>query len=284
MPKTLVYIIGATQSDLDTQVAEIARVIPLDRDRGDKAFAATPSELRNPPAKRPKFQQLVSSLKPYDTLVTTRMNHLGRTIDEVLDTVKQPEWKNVHLHCLELSTDHRAELTKSDRGMLIMHTLAAAVALERGEKARRRAARHKTKIQGRPPALSANKRREVRDRLRAPDATVTAVARVMKVAGQPSTEHANSQASTRPFAHACEGRDPLFFRLRATEDAFLALSDHLPAEAAEALPDHEAAMRFSSELRGSGPILTSASKPRSYSGCHHLGSSSASFGASAAGC
>ena len=36
-------------------------------------------------------------------------------------------------------------------------------------------------------------------------------------------------------------------------------------------------------LRGSGPILTSASKPRSYSGCHHLGSSSASFGASACG-
>jgi hypothetical protein len=49
-------------------------------------------------------------------------------------------------------------------------------------------------------------------------------------------------------------------------------------------PDHEAAMRFSSELRGGRPILSSASKPSDHSGCHHLGSSSASHCASAAGC
>jgi hypothetical protein len=49
-------------------------------------------------------------------------------------------------------------------------------------------------------------------------------------------------------------------------------------------PDHEASMRFSSELRGGGPILNTASKPCRYAGCHHLGSSSAFPCTSVAGC
>ena len=90
------------------------------------------------------------------------------------------KWNKVRVHCLELGIDHRAELT-SYPGSLIMNALAVAVALESGEEARRRAATHKTKIQGRPPALSANKRREVLDRLRTPDANITRVAATMRV-------------------------------------------------------------------------------------------------------
>jgi hypothetical protein len=157
MPKILLYLLGATQSDVDNELVDIHELFKLYDDRGDKPFHATPSELRNPPAKRPKFQQLVSCLKDYDTLVTTRAIGLGRTTTEILEAVELLKWKNVLVHCLELGIDHRAELTKSPSGTLIMHALAAAVALESGEEARRRAARHKTKRQGRPPALSANK-------------------------------------------------------------------------------------------------------------------------------
>ena len=92
MPKILLYLLGVSQSEVDNELVDIHGLFKLDRDRGDKAFHATPSELRNPPAKRPKFQQLASRLKEYDTLVTTRAVGLGRSTVEVLKTVELLKW------------------------------------------------------------------------------------------------------------------------------------------------------------------------------------------------
>jgi DNA invertase Pin-like site-specific DNA recombinase len=188
MSKTILYVIGATQSDLDAEMAQIrpASWLGLDPNRGDKAYSAPPSELRNKPAMRRVFQRVVAELQPYDTLVVTQLNRLGRTVAEGLETRKLLEWRKVHLRCLELG-DHRAVLTQvdlgrvSEHGALIARTMAACEKLEREERDRRRNARTKTKRQGRPPALSPNKRREALDRLATPDVTVTRVAKVMGV-------------------------------------------------------------------------------------------------------
>jgi DNA invertase Pin-like site-specific DNA recombinase len=184
-PRNILYIIRLTQSGFDAELAEIrAAGIELDPDR-DKAFTAPPSELRYHPDKRAGFQKVMATLQPHhDRLVVTRMNRLGRTDAEVLETVKLLEWKQGRLRCLDLG-DHRAELTRlngreSEHGPLIMRTIAACVALKREERDRRRNARHKTKRQGRPPALKTeSKCREAVDRCQVPGATITAVAKVM---------------------------------------------------------------------------------------------------------
>jgi Resolvase, N terminal domain len=173
-PRNVLYIIRATQSDRDAEVAEIraAPRIAIDPDR-DILFVAPPSELRDKPATRPAFQRVMAELQPYDLLVVTRLNRLGRTTAEVLDTVKQLESRKVRLRCLELG-DHRAELTEidgrsSEHGPLILRTMEACAKLEREERARRQATKYKTKRQGRPPALKTeNKRREAVERCQVP--------------------------------------------------------------------------------------------------------------------
>jgi Resolvase, N terminal domain len=146
----------------------------------------------------------MAELQPYDLLVVTRLNRLGRTTAEVLDTVKQLEWKNVHLRCLELG-DHRAGLTRiaggiSEHGTLIMQTsMAACVKLECQERDRRRNARTQDKRQGRPPRLSANKRREAMDRLAVPGTPVATVAKVMGC--DPATIYRTTKAAYGPEYH-----------------------------------------------------------------------------------
>ena len=205
MPKTLLYLIRASEALPKIQMNTIWLAEHLDAERGDYYVAAPPSEIRDPPRRRQKFQQMMSKLSDGDTLLVTRLDELGRNGDEIRETVKLLEWKNVHTRCLELG-DHRAELTTihgrvSVHGPLIMQTIAAVGRVDHDERARRRAARKKAKRKGRPPSLKTeHKRREAVERCLERGATVTAVAGAMGVS-RPTIYRA-FQAAFGPDYHA----------------------------------------------------------------------------------
>ena len=100
---------------------------------------------------RPGLAQLIDHARPGDRLCVTRLDRLGRSLRELLETVDNLKSRGIHLVSLEESLD-----TSSAAGELVFHVFGAIAHFERrliSERTRDgiAAARKRGRTPGRPP-------------------------------------------------------------------------------------------------------------------------------------
>jgi putative DNA-invertase from lambdoid prophage Rac len=114
---------------------------------------------------RREFARLVDRMETGDVLVVTKLDRLGRNAMDVRSTVEALAGEGVRVHCLALGG---VDLT-SAAGKLTMGVIAAVAEFERDllierTQAGLHRARASGKVLGRPSALSATQRAEIRER------------------------------------------------------------------------------------------------------------------------
>lgn len=130
-----------------------------------------------PIAQREGFSRLLDRLEPGDVLVVTKLDRLGRDAIDVSSTVAELEKMEVRLHCLALGG---VDLTSS-AGKMTMNVINAVAQFERDLLIERtQAGLYRAKAQGktlgRPPALSSEQQKVVRQQLNSGE-TISAIAR-----------------------------------------------------------------------------------------------------------
>jgi putative DNA-invertase from lambdoid prophage Rac len=133
---------------------------------------------------RPGFVKLIDRMEPGDVLVVTKLDRLGRNAMDVRATVEQLAGSGVRVHCLALGG---VDLT-SPAGKMTMQVIAAVAEFEHDlliERTQSGIIRAKVagKQFGRPPALSAEERAAVVERLDA-GASIAEIARAFKTTRQ----------------------------------------------------------------------------------------------------
>ncbi len=134
--------------------------------------------------RRKGFSRLLDKMEKGDVLIVTKLDRLGRDAIDVSTSVANLEQKGIRVYCLALGG---VDLTSS-AGKLTMGVINAVAQFERDlliERTQSGLARAKAegKILGRPPALSDDQQKTVRQRL-AGGETVSAIARDMKTSRQ----------------------------------------------------------------------------------------------------
>lgn len=134
--------------------------------------------------RRKGFSRLLDKMEKGDVLIVTKLDRLGRDAIDVSTTVARLEQEGIRVYCLALGG---VDLTSS-AGKLTMGVINAVAQFERDlliERTQSGLARAKAegKILGRPPALSDEQQKTVRQRL-AGGETVSAIARDMKTSRQ----------------------------------------------------------------------------------------------------
>ncbi|MEH6697276.1 MAG: recombinase family protein [Brevundimonas sp.] len=114
---------------------------------------------------RPQFARLVDRLESGDVLLVTKLDRLGRNAMDVRASVERLANAGVRVHCLALGG---VDLT-SPAGKMTMGVIAAVAEFERDLLIERtqsglRRAKEQGKPLGRPPLLSVEQQREVRER------------------------------------------------------------------------------------------------------------------------
>jgi len=114
---------------------------------------------------RPEFARLADRMEAGDVLVVTKLDRLGRNAMDVRSTVEALAGEGIRVHCLALGG---VDLT-SAAGKLTMGVIAAVAEFERDllierTQAGLQRARASGKALGRPSALSATQRAEIRER------------------------------------------------------------------------------------------------------------------------
>lgn len=100
---------------------------------------------------RPELARLIEQARPGDSLCVTRLDRLGRSLKELLETVEDLKGRGIHLSSLEERID-----TSSAAGELVFHVFGAIAHFERrliSERTREgiAAARRRGSQPGRPP-------------------------------------------------------------------------------------------------------------------------------------
>lgn len=127
-------------------------------------------------ADRPELAHCLAALRPGDTLVVWRLDRLGRSLRDLVDTVEKLAADGIGLVSLTESID-----TTTAAGKLIVHVFAALAEFERNliverTKAGLAASRKQGRRGGRPPAMT-DKDIEVAIALsKSPDLTATEIA------------------------------------------------------------------------------------------------------------
>lgn len=132
-------------------------------------------------AARPLFEELMQTLDEGDTLVVTRLDRLGRSMQHLVATVESLAGRGVVVRSLHESID-----TGSANGKLLLSMFAALAQFERDliaerTKAGLAAAKSAGKQLGRPRALSIEQQTAARD-LRSQGYSYAAIARTLEVA------------------------------------------------------------------------------------------------------
>lgn len=118
-------------------------------------------------AQREGFSRLLDRMEKGDVLVVTKLDRLGRDAVDVSTTVARLENRGVRVHCLALGG---VDLTSS-AGKMTMNVINAVAQFERDlliERTQSGLARAKAhgKPLGRPPALSSDQQRIVREKIK----------------------------------------------------------------------------------------------------------------------
>ncbi|MCY3878380.1 MAG: recombinase family protein [Rhodobacteraceae bacterium] len=100
---------------------------------------------------RPELARLIEQARPGDSLCVTRLDRLGRSLKELLETVEDLKGRGIHLSSLEERID-----TSSAAGELVFHVFGAIAHFERrliSERTREgiASARRRGSQPGRPP-------------------------------------------------------------------------------------------------------------------------------------
>ena len=135
-------------------------------------------------AQREGFIRLLDKLEKGDVLVVTKLDRLGRDAIDVSTTVAKLENMGVRVHCLALGG---VDLTSS-AGKMTMNVINAVAQFERDlliERTQAGLSRAKAqgKPLGRPPALSADQQRIVREKIENGEA-ISAIARQFSTSRQ----------------------------------------------------------------------------------------------------
>lgn len=175
MPRTFAYLrVSTSDQTTDNQLTEIAA----------SGFSVEPHRATRetisgsvPANQRPAFSALLDRIEAGDVLAVTKLDRLGRNAMDVRATVEGLEKRGVRVHCLALGG---MDLT-SPAGKMTMGVIAAVAEFERDLLLERTQtgisrARAEGKHMGRPATFSAQKAREVREKL-ATGASVAALAR-----------------------------------------------------------------------------------------------------------
>lgn len=112
--------------------------------------------------KRPQLDQLLDQLRPGDVIVVTKYDRLARSLRDLLDVVEAIKERGGGFRSLAEDID-----TTTPAGRLAFHVFASIAQFERERISERtkeglEAAKKRGRIGGRPPALSAAQRNEVR--------------------------------------------------------------------------------------------------------------------------
>lgn len=113
-------------------------------------------------AKRPQLDQLLDQLRPGDVITVTKYDRLARSLRDLLDIVEVIKERGGGFRSLAEDID-----TTTPAGRLVFHVFASIAQFEReriSERTREglEAAKKRGRVGGRPPALSAAQRTEVR--------------------------------------------------------------------------------------------------------------------------
>lgn len=135
-------------------------------------------------AQRSGFGRLMEKMEQGDVLIVTKLDRLGRDSIDVSSTVARLEERGIRVHCLALGG---VDLTSS-AGKLTMGVINAVAQFERDlliERTQAGLARAKSEgtVLGRPPALSGEQQKLVRQRLTNGE-SVSAIARDIKTSRQ----------------------------------------------------------------------------------------------------
>lgn len=133
---------------------------------------------------RKGFSRLLDKMESGDVLVVTKLDRLGRDAVDVTMTVAKLEKMGVRVHCLALGG---VDLTSS-AGKMTMNVINAVAQFERDlliERTQAGLARAKAqgKTLGRPPALSLDQQKTVREKIENGEA-ISAIARQFKISRQ----------------------------------------------------------------------------------------------------
>lgn len=133
---------------------------------------------------RKGFSRLLDKMESGDVLVVTKLDRLGRDAVDVTMTVAKLEKMGIRVHCLALGG---VDLTSS-AGKMTMNVINAVAQFERDlliERTQAGLARAKAqgKTLGRPPALSLDQQKTVREKIENGEA-VSAIARQFKISRQ----------------------------------------------------------------------------------------------------
>jgi putative DNA-invertase from lambdoid prophage Rac len=135
-------------------------------------------------AQREGFSRLIDKMEKGDVLIVTKLDRLGRDAVDVSTTVAKLQKMGIRVHCLALGG---VDLTSS-AGKMTMNVINAVAQFERDlliERTQAGLARAKAegKPLGRPPALSADQQRIVREKIENGE-TISAIARQFKASRQ----------------------------------------------------------------------------------------------------
>ncbi len=134
--------------------------------------------------RRPEFDRLLDQLRPDDVVVVTKYDRLARSLKDLLEIVDAIKAKGAGFRSLAEDID-----TTTPAGRLVFHVFASIAQFERERIAERtreglEAARARGRVGGRPRALTAAQRDEVRRMRDGEGRSVGEIARLFMVSEQ----------------------------------------------------------------------------------------------------
>ena len=151
-------IFGYARVSTDDQLLD-AQTDALTAAGAERVFA---DKITGTARKRPQLDQLLDQLRQGDVIVVTKYDRLARSLRDLLDIVETIKERGGGFRSLAEDID-----TTPPAGRLVFHVFASIAQFEReriSERTREglEAARKRGRVGGRPPALSAAQRDEVR--------------------------------------------------------------------------------------------------------------------------
>ena len=164
--------ISTTNQSLDSQTDALTAA------GAERIFSDTISGTKR---ERPELAKILDQLRRGDVMTVTKYDRLARSLSDLLEIVKAIEEREAGFLSLAEDID-----TTTPAGRLIFHVFASIAQFERERIAERTreglaSARKRGRIGGRPPALSADQKAEVRRMRDEEGRAIKTIARLFKV-------------------------------------------------------------------------------------------------------
>ena len=170
-------IIGYARVSTDDQKLE-AQIDALEGAGAERVFA---DKITGSVRSRSQLDQIIDQLRQGDVVVVTKYDRLARSLRDLLDIVETIQERGAGFRSLAEDID-----TTTPAGRLVFHVFASIAQFERERISERtkeglQAARKRGRVGGRPPALSAVQRDEVRRMRDVDHRPLAEIARLFKV-------------------------------------------------------------------------------------------------------